>query len=419
MLPSSYSYEFASSVRTMLIAHYFIVRSVQWSKNQQILKRNQSLIFQASNSKNCSKTMSDESKRKAHADQRKTDNIADGNANNEDCSPVQQRKKQRLQEFKDQQSVTLDLTLEQLQNQLLQQQIPVLPSMFQWEIQPKLMGQGQQQTSQVQLLTQQIFRNLQWNQIPAAPAPLQLKALIKQPQQSPLRVENQNNERESVSPKSDQEEPTQQEPPNRDALPKKDSVTIAQHVPEKIKQAIRESKYVDLVKLLKENSLDEEGDLIFYKLMSKHSGRKEAIKIRHDIDGITTWVKAFTVYMVIYLEAFPESAASLAEYINKIFEWNDHFKWLAVYQYDIDLRRKRENAPETSWVAVDVELEGNMRSRPVASPVETDNTCRHYNGNSCTKPRCRFAHVCLYCGMKGHPVIRCWHEPRVLNVKQM
>ena len=347
-------------------------------------------------------TMSDERSRKNHADPRDSGNIDDTN------TPVPQRKRQRLQEFEeDEQSVIDLLPLEQLRNQLLQQQLPVLSPMFRWEIQPKVPGQGQQQAPQVQLVTQQIFRNPQWNQLQIAPGSLQLQAVIQPPQQSPLPVDKQYNERKSLSPNSDLNGPTQEVPPNRDASPKKYSVTIAQHVPEIIKQAIRESKYVDLMKLLKENSLDEEGDVISYKVIPKKNGKREAIKVRHEIEEISVWVRAFTVYMVIYLEAFPENAAPLAEYINTIFKLNEGIKWFAVYRYDMDLRRKREKDPETSWVGIDVELHEKMRSRPCIPPVVTDNACRYYNGNSCRRPGCRFAHVCLYCGKRGHPVTRC------------
>ena len=348
--------------------------------------------------------MSSERRRKSRADPTDTDNIDDTKTNNEGYAPVSQRKRQRLQEFEeDEQSVIDLLPMEQLRNQLLQQQLPVLSPMFQWEIQPKVPGQGHQQAPQVQLVTQQVYHNPKWNQwsvtqTPMQP-PVQLQAVIPPPQ-----------EREKSPTPRPQLKNTEQQ---TEAFPRKDGLAIACHVPEKIKQAIRGSKYVDLEKLLLCNKLDEEGEVILYRLVQKKRAT-EAIKIKHKIDGITAWLKAFTVYMVIYPEAHPENAAYLAAYISNIVGWNSIFEWNAVYNYDKDLRRKREQISGTSWTAVDSELFNEMKRHfrdHSPPPYDPDEECRQYNGGFCSKPAgaCRWAHKCLNCGKKGHPVVKCWH----------
>ena len=346
--------------------------------------------------------MSGERRRKNHAGPRETDNIDDGNANTEGYASVPQRKKQRLQELKeDEQSVIDLLPLEQLRNQLLQQQLPVLSPMFQWEIQPKVPGQGQQQAPQVQLVTQQVYHNPKWNQWSVARTPMQppvqLQAVIQPPQ-----------EREKGPTPSPQLKNTAQQ---TEAFPRKDGLAIACPVPEKIKQAIRESKYVDLEKLLPSNKLDQEGDVIPYYLVQTKNAI-EAIKMKHEIDRINAWVKAFTVYMVIYLEAHPENAAYLAQYIHIMFTWSEIYHWDAVYNYDKNLRRKREIISETSWVTLDSELFDEMarhfrdHSPPPYDPSEES---RQYNEGFCNRPACRWAHKCLNCGKMGHPAVECWH----------
>ena len=212
--------------------------------------------------------------------------------------------------------------------------------------------------------------------------------------------------------KSDTEPPNEEYRTTDRGIPT-DGLAIACHVPEKIKQAIRESKYVDLEKLLLCNELDEEGEVILYRLVQKKRAT-EAIKIKHKIDGITAWVKAFTVYMVIYLEAHPENAAYLASYISAIVWWNSTFEWNAVYNYDKDLRRKREKIPETPWTAVDFELMKEMQLHErdhSPPPYDPKKECRQYNGGFCSRSAaaCRWAHKCLNCGKKGHPVVKCWH----------
>ena len=382
----------------------FTVSYVQWFSEDQILNKTP-FIFQAIYKLQDLQlsAMSCERKRKNHADPGGSDNIEIGKPNTAGCVPVQQCKRQRFQEFTEEQSVIDLFPLEQLRNQLLQQQLPVLSPMFQWEVQPQVPGQGQKQAPRVQLVTQQVYQNPNWNQwsvsqTPMQP-PVQLQAIIQPPQ-----------EREKSLTPSPQMKNTEQQ---TEAFPRKDGLAIACHVPEKIKQAIRESKYVDLEKLLLCNELDEEGEVILYRLVQKKRAT-EAIKIKHKIDGITAWVKAFTVYMVIYLEAHPENAAYLASYISAIVWWNSTLEWNAVYNYDKDLRRKREKIPETSWTAVDFELmkEMQLHERDYSPPpYDPKKECRQYNGGFCSRSAaaCRWAHKCLNCGKKGHPVVKCWH----------
>ena len=296
--------------------------------------------------------MSGERRRKKLADPRETDNIDDGNAGTEGYAPIPQRKKQRLQEFKkDEQSVVDLLPLEQLRNELLQQLQTVLQPLEKSEKNPTPSSQLKNTTEQTE------------------------------------------------------------------TFPRKDGLSIGWRVPEKIKQVIRETKYVDLVKLMSSNTLDEEGEVILYELM-RTKRATEAIKMRHEIDGITAWVDAFTVYMAIYLEAHPQNAACMAEYINNMVVWSKLFQWDAVYNYDKDLRRKREKIPETSWISLDLELFTEMRRHykvPSPPPYDPNEECRQYNGGSCRRPACRWAHKCVNCGKMGHPVVECWYLKSTSN----
>lgn len=208
---------------------------------------------------------------------------------------------------------------------------------------------------------------------------------------------------------------------------------VASHpslLPEPLVTKIKESKYVGLALLLTENKLDEDGNLSGAFEMVECAGEwklKPKTKI-HEIDSFDKWIRAFSIYMSIYLEAFPNKGVQMAKYIYHIMNGNNLYEWAAVYKYDINFRNLIEENPDKSWAEVEIELwEINVMIHQRSALVDCKEEkrvnnaklyrytaqeaeeCRNYNSGFCTRFSCRYIHACMRCGKLGHPEINCWY----------
>ena len=205
----------------------------------------------------------------------------------------------------------------------------------------------------------------------------------------------------------------------------------------KIKQDIWDDKFVDMAALLYPDTHTSSYGVQFAGDLASEQGHGELrFAPRKKVITINDWVKAFQIYMAVYIQkpgreaCAPELLTYMAE-IQSIAE--DGLDWAL---YDDQYRRDRaSNLSPPPWSAVNQPLHNViMRKRNSGMPPgqaqqkpSTGNFCNNHNTSSipvgfcyayhsrtrrCEKVNCPFKHQCFTCNHpRHHPVFTCRPRP--------
>ena len=144
------------------------------------------------------------------------------------------------------------------------------------------------------------------------------------------------------------------------------------------------------------------------------------------INSIEQWTDAFLIFMSIYSSAHPDSTRPLLKYISIIRDLSRRFPGWGWRDYDLQFRRLRSVHP-LPWETVHTELwlraamqpalPSNFNRQPQPSqgtstkgPANLQSICHSFQYNTCSRPECKFLHICRHCSGK-HPGSTCRKRP--------
>ena len=187
-------------------------------------------------------------------------------------------------------------------------------------------------------------------------------------------------------------------------------------ISDKIKQAIWKKEFIELSDLLKTQPED-----VTIKLNSQN----ELImvpKVNAKNLTINSWLSAFTIYMDIYAQAFPDELSSLLTYMNIIRDLERGYGQAAFNYYDRSFRAHRQSQP-LLWGTLHTELwiraTSLSRTQGVNSVSNNSTNSKRYcydfnKPKGCSKRFCQYSHICSVC-KKNHPSFRCFLKPQAQN----
>ena len=218
------------------------------------------------------------------------------------------------------------------------------------------------------------------------------------------------------------------------------SIQVDRSVPQKLKEAIWEDKYIELEKLLDDE--DEEEDEDEDKPMTLVEGkpgqpvRWAKVKDKKSIKNIAQWLSAFNVFITVYSRRFPEQTPNLMAYQNKVKSL--HQKGGDYYRYDKEFRKLRaqhgipwEIPYLDKWLEClrDGNKANNKQSntqssfkgsnppfRPQSNPSNDKPKLQHpagycytyHNKGRCGRNPCKFSHMCWAPSCKeSHSIYSC------------
>ena len=188
-------------------------------------------------------------------------------------------------------------------------------------------------------------------------------------------------------------------------------LTLGALIPEKIKNQIWDNKYVDLWHIYRVIAVGENKQDISLNISKQ--GTSTVVNLQQKDQqramlSMSQWLTAFHTFMDVYIIKHSEDAAGLLAYINLIRDLDRSHATKTFNFYDRTFRSHRETQL-LPWDRMHPELwiRASSFTNNQAS-ASTAQICFHYNRpQSCSFPKCNFAHVCSYC-KKTHPRFNCF-----------
>ena len=185
-------------------------------------------------------------------------------------------------------------------------------------------------------------------------------------------------------------------------------------VPYKVVAQIVAGKFINLEDLLPENiSVQEpEPQVMLDGRLFYSPGPKRA---KRQINDVTTWVEAFTIFSLILDSYFPHRWTDLLKYKLLILRTYRQFSGSAWLNYDREFRELAAAENCTTWAVMNVQLynfhTAGAHVRPRIAASSTPNSkeahgsafskvvCHSWNAGFCVAPTstCRFRHACSKC----------------------
>ena len=72
------------------------------------------------------------------------------------------------------------------------------------------------------------------------------------------------------------------------------------------------------------------------------TNNKSKTKVK-EIDGILHWIRAFSVWVYVFVESHLWEARGLFQYLTHILDGDRDYQWAAIYQYGRDIQHAMEN----------------------------------------------------------------------------
>ncbi|VDI03187.1 Hypothetical predicted protein [Mytilus galloprovincialis] len=202
----------------------------------------------------------------------------------------------------------------------------------------------------------------------------------------------------------------------------KNSLPLAYHVNEKIRNIIFNNEYVDFAALLPQTQSTEEIHVIAtgVKLMTTSNSNPKAISSMHQ------WNNAFDIFLSIYLTKYPHMMLDLIKYGNNMRKLGYESGIQAVKLYDEEFRKLRV-VHRLDWVILHDELyrlataikhSGNYQQHSQSSGSKNSRSpflgktqqkqgkypngfCwRYCDTGMCGSKACKLKHQCVHCGQK-------------------
>ena len=170
---------------------------------------------------------------------------------------------------------------------------------------------------------------------------------------------------------------------------------ISGHVSPSLKQKIWNGEYINLSKLIFQESskqvfsIDSKGEISLAPKASKQ------------ISTIEVWTDAFIVFIDIFCQLNSNQYAAL--YLHTIRLGARQYSSYGWLSYDEQFRIKKARCFNTSWGTVDQELWLLFMCRPAKQLARPSSglKCFYYNYKGvCSKALCNFSHICIRCSGK-------------------
>ena len=188
----------------------------------------------------------------------------------------------------------------------------------------------------------------------------------------------------------------------------------------RIKDKIWSNQYVDFAALIPRHEMSpNQPQTVLPGLVFASKPKK--------LTSFYEWLKAYGVFMAIYLQKFPQDGPHLATYLLRIQSLNNRRPVSYVWRsYDELFRKVRAFSPNLPWhlynipVLKDAEDEaseiaraavrkqGDNRGPGKMGDTQKNLVCFEYNqkGKICRRQPCRYPHVCAKCSAP-HPAFMC------------
>ena len=115
-------------------------------------------------------------------------------------------------------------------------------------------------------------------------------------------------------------------------------LTLADFLSVEVINDIKLRNYVDFAMLLKDNTNE------YFSNKRDKTNSKSKTKVK-EIDGILHWIRAFSVWVYVFVESHPLEARGLFQYLTHILDGDRDYRWAAVYQYGRDFQHAMKNDP--------------------------------------------------------------------------
>lgn len=183
-----------------------------------------------------------------------------------------------------------------------------------------------------------------------------------------------------------------------------------------LRQKIRQGKFVDFKLLVP----SPEGRSLAKKftLRDGHFQEVEDVSKLHFYD----WLKAYVVYMSVFLEFFPKAAQGMLRHMQVVQDMHGAGK--DAVGYDRQFRRLKAQNPDVAWGEYMTELANGLRDVPPRKPASAtlragakfrpfSKVCYRFNSPAgCELSTCSFPHKCRRCASMDHPMHRCSRPQR-------
>ena len=192
------------------------------------------------------------------------------------------------------------------------------------------------------------------------------------------------------------------------------------HVSSKLQRKIQQNQYIDLAKLYRHDNPFEK-EPVFTIMKNGHLKILSQPK-NNDIYSFSRFLDCFMIYMTIRGKSHPQEYPGMLRYVEIVKNlFAQHCDGIS---YDRRFRMMRADNPNMPWSCYMAELVVRKPSQyPQDNPRPRSNTptipppsstpgspkqsgkpyyCHFFNSGKCTRPVCKYPHMCSVCGERTH-----------------
>ncbi|MEW8089145.1 MAG: hypothetical protein AB2810_16810 [Candidatus Thiodiazotropha endolucinida] len=173
------------------------------------------------------------------------------------------------------------------------------------------------------------------------------------------------------------------------------------HVDSNVKTKIWANQYIDLSLLLARRASQT------YNIQMQNNQLTMVPKQKTFALNMDQWNRAFTIFMAIYVERYPEQATSMLQYMGNMQEMANEAGETTAKYYDSQFRRWRETS-QLPWNIINQSLHAKALAVGLKSKanIQAPNTiqrnqkkpCYNFrNTGVCKRANCPFKHYCEHC----------------------
>lgn len=199
-------------------------------------------------------------------------------------------------------------------------------------------------------------------------------------------------------------------------------IPLGAHVKQKVREQIWANDFIDLATLLPSQTPEEPWTVTVAP--SSLTMTSKPVKAKGPL-SYYDWIEAFHIYIVIYIEKYPQDMAHMLKYMSTIRDIYETRGAQAFQAYDQSFRLLRKshmqpwqrpidelynkvmNPKKQSWNKKGYGSNNGTPRSPFLTNKDRDGTCHKFNGpQGCTRIPCTYKHVCKIC--RGpHSKLKC------------